>query len=308
VGNGGLILKKVSGLMIFSKKGIKKITKNYSELLGNGSFGVVYKGTLPDNTMVAVRPDHKVSKYYTENGFTDHLEIQTQMIHKNILKLIGCCLEVEIPILVYELAHAVSLEDILCAREKALPLDLRLDIAIGCAQGLRCIHSFPSEIHGDIRTDNILLDDRFTPKITGFVLSNLHVGQLRYIDPMVRHTETFIPKSDVYTFGIVLLGLISRKQSAYYECHNLIIDFREVYEKDKSGRSMFDKDIATEEDIFCLEEIGKLAIDCLKQDIEDRPDMVEVEERLVMLRRDRMLKKIGREVQHMLFSAIHSKQ
>ncbi|KAM0825525.1 hypothetical protein ACQ4PT_069492 [Festuca glaucescens] len=108
---------------------------------------------------------------------------------------------------------------------------------------------------------------------------------------MVKHTEKFIPKSDVYSFGIVLLGLISRKQSAYHECHNLILDFREVYEKDKSGRIMFDKEIATEEDIFCLEEIGKLAMECLKQDIEDRPDMVEVEERLVMLRRDTKLKK-----------------
>lgn len=301
--NGGRILQNVKGLTIFSKEGLKKITKNNSEFLGNGSFGKVYKGTLPDNTMVAVKASIKVNEA-TKQEFAEEVEIHSHMIHKNILKLIGCCLEVDVPMLVYEFAANGSLGDTLHGNKKRkLPLDLRLDIAIGSAEGLRYMHLYTTQAirHGDIKPDNILLDDNLTPKISDFGLSMLLkeeyfakkvVGCMGYIDPVFMKTGLLTQKSDVYSFGAVLLELITGKKNVYDKNHSLIIEFCKVYEKENTGRAMFDKEIVvTGEDIFILEEIGKLAIECLKEDIEDRPDMTEVAERLVMLRRERKLHK-----------------
>ncbi|XP_020169696.1 wall-associated receptor kinase 2-like [Aegilops tauschii subsp. strangulata] len=301
--NGGRILQNVKGLTIFSKEGLKKNTKNNSEFLGNGSFGKVYKGTLPDNTMVAVKASIKVNEA-TKQEFAEEVEIHSHMIHKNILKLIGCCLEVDVPMLVYEFAANGSLGHTLHGNKKQnLPLDLRLEIAIGSAEGLRYMHLYTTQAirHGDIKPDNILLDDNLTPKISDFGLSMLLkeeyfakkvVGCMGYIDPVFMKTGLLTQKSDVYSFGAVLLELITGKENVYDKNHSLIIEFCKVFEKEKTGRAMFDKEIvATGEDIFILEEIGKLAIECLKEDIEDRPDMTEVAERLVMLRRERKLHK-----------------
>ncbi|CAM0958681.1 unnamed protein product [Alopecurus aequalis] len=301
--NGGKLLQNVKGLIIFSKEGLKKITKNNSELLGNGSFGKVYKGTLSDNTMVAVKASIKVNEA-TKQEFAEEVEIHSHMKHKNILKLIGCCLEVDVPMLVYEFAANGSLGDTLHGNQnQKLPLDLRLDIAIGSAEGLRYMHLYTTQAirHGDIKPDNILLDDNLTPKISDFGLSMLLkdeyfakkvVGCMGYIDPVFMKTGLLTQKSDVYSFGAVLLELITGKKNVYDKNHSLIIEFSKVYAKENTGMGMFDKEIVmTEEDIFILEEIGKLAMECLEKDIEDRPDMTEVAERLVMLRRERKLRK-----------------
>jgi serine/threonine protein kinase len=141
-----------------------------------------------------------------------------------------------------------------------------------------------------------------TPKIADFGLSKLLkqeyfakvvVGCMGYIDPIFMKTGLLTQKSDVYSFGAVLLELITGKRNVYDEKLSLIIEYRKVYENEKSGREMFDKDIATEEDIVVLEEMGKLAMDCLKEDIENRPDMTEVAEQLVIIRRNKKLGKLS---------------
>jgi serine/threonine protein kinase len=291
----------VKGLTIFTKEGLKKITRNNSDFLGNGSFGKVYKGILPDDTIVAVKASIIINED-TRKDFTDEVEIQSNMIHKNILRLVGCCLEVEVPMLVYEFAANGSLQDILHQnKNQELPLDLRLDIAIGSAEGLKYMHSSTTQAirHGDVKPDNILLDDKLTPKISDFGLSKLIkegqfaktvVGCMGYIDPVFLKTGLLTQKSDVYSFGAVLLELITGKKNVYDENQSLIIEFCKLYEKGNGGRAMFDKEIANEEDMFVLEEISKLAVECLCEDIEVRPDMTEVAERLVMLRRDKRLK------------------
>ncbi|XBI98337.1 hypothetical protein VPH35_018586 [Triticum aestivum] len=302
--NGGPVLQNVKGLHIFTKSELRKITNSYSEFLLIRSFGRVFKGTLPDNTAVAVMSSVKVTEALKEQ-FIEQIEIQTHMMHVNILKLIGCCLEVDVPMLVYEFAGKGSLQDILHgnSRNQKLPLDLRLDIAIGTAQGLTYMHSYGNQAirHGDVKPDNILLDDKFVPKILDFGLwkllreeyyfSKIVAGDMAYVDPTFLKTGQLTEKSDVYSFGAVLLELITRKRSVYDEYCSLILEFRKVCEKEKSGSAMLDKEIAAEEeDIYCLEGIGKLAIECLKEDVEDRPEMAAVVERLVMLKKDRMLK------------------
>jgi serine/threonine protein kinase len=300
--NGGEMLKNVKGLTIFTKDGLRKITKDNAEFLGNGSFGNVYKGTLPDQTMVAVKASIKVDEA-TKEEFVEEVEIQTQMIHKNILKLVGCCLEVDVPVLVYEFAANGSLQDILHDKKnQVLSLDSRLEIAIGSAEGLKYMHSYATHAmrHGDVKPDNILLDDMLTPKIADFGLSKLLkeeyvakvvVGCMGYIDPAFMKTGLLTQKGDVYSFGAVLLELITGKRNVYDQNCSLIIEYRKVYENERSGRAMFDSEIATEEDIPILEEMGKLAMDCLNADLEDRPDMTEVAEQLVIIRRNKKLGK-----------------
>jgi serine/threonine protein kinase len=296
--NGGEVLKNVKGLTIFTKDGLRKITKDNEEFIGKGSFGNVYKGTLPDKTVVAVKASIKVDEA-TKEEFIEEVEIQTQMIHKNILKLIGCCLEVDVPMLVYEFAANGSLQDILHGKKnQLLSLDSRLNIAIGSAEGLKYMHSNATHSirHGDVKPDNILLDENLTPKISDFGLSKLLkeeytakvvVGCMGYIDPVFMKTGLLTQKSDVYSFGVVLLELITGKRYVYDQTCCLTNEYRKVYENEKSGQAMFDIDIATEENISTLEEMGKVAMDCLKEDIEDRPDMTEVAEQLVMIRRNK---------------------
>ncbi|KAM3404150.1 hypothetical protein ACQJBY_007314 [Aegilops geniculata] len=294
--NGGNILKKVIGLTIFTEKDLNKITKNYSESLGNGFFGKVYKGTLPDEskTVVAVKSFIKVDEERIEE-FTEEVMIQLKMNHPNVLKLMGCCLQLDVPMLVYEFAANGSLRDIVhMNKRQKLSTELRLDIAIGSAKGLSYMHSQDIR-HGDVKPDNILLSEKLIPKISDFGLSKLLklqekiakkvVGCEGYMDPVFRNTGVLTPKSDVYSFGVVLLELISRKQIVYGQSGSLIIEFRHIYETEKSGRSMFDEEIVTEEDILILEEIGKLAMMCLKEHQDGRPDMIEVAEQLVKLKK-----------------------
>ncbi|VAH71524.1 unnamed protein product [Triticum turgidum subsp. durum] len=297
--NGGNILKRVTGLTIFTEKELNKITQNNSECLGNGYFGKVYKGTLPDvnETVVAVKSFIKVDDERIEE-FTEEVMIQLKMNHPNVLKLMGCCLQLDVPMLVYEFAANGSLSDILhINKRQKLSAELRLDIAIRSAKGLSYMHSQDIR-HGDVKPDNILLNDKLIPKISDFGLSKLLnlgekisqkvVGCEGYMDPVFRNTGLLTPKSDVYSFGVVLLELISRKQLVYGQSGSLVIEFRHIYETEQSGRSMFDEEIVTEENIMILEEMGKLAVKCLKEHQDGRPEMAEVAEQLVKLRKNTM--------------------
>jgi serine/threonine protein kinase len=290
--NGGNILKEITEVTIFTEKELTKITKNNSEPLGKGNFGNVYKGTLTDKTVVAVKSYIKVDDARRKE-FAEEMKVQLKMTHDNVLKLRGCCLQLDVPMLVYEFAGKGSLREILHVKDQSLPVDLRLDIAIGSAKGLSYMHSKHIR-HGDVKPDNILLADNFVPKISDFGLSKVLIvteyftqniiGAISYIDPVFRNTGLLTPKSDVYSFGAVLLELISRKPIIYGKTGSLIIEFRHIYETEKSGKSMFDLGIVAEKDILILEAIGKLAIRCLKEHQDDRPDMTEVADQLVNLK------------------------
>ncbi|CAO2142359.1 unnamed protein product [Urochloa humidicola] len=298
--NGSERLKNVKTLLLFTKEELDQITNNNSVRLGKGGFGEVHKGTLEDMTEVAVKTSNEVTKA-TQDEFVREVEIQSRMMHRNILKLLGCCLRVDVPLLVYEYAAKGSLQDILHGKSsdqqrEPLTLRLRLDIAIGSAQGLAYMHSYTENgiQHADVKPGNILLDGGLVPKISDFGLSKVFipgkdytmnvVGCLAYMDPVYKDTGKLTPKSDVYSFGIVLLELISRKPVGNGES-NLVKQFKSVFEQDNTGKVLFDRDIAQEEDILpILDEIAILALKCLKEKVEDRPAMVSVASALVMLK------------------------
>jgi serine/threonine protein kinase len=265
--------------------------------LGKGAFGEVYGGSLGDERQVAVKRSKKVNEAQKEQ-FANEIIVQSRIIHKNIVKLIGCCLEVDVPMLVYEFVSGGTLEDTLHGCKKArLSLDQRLVIAAETSDGLVYMHfKTPTIIlHGDVKPSNILLDDNLIPKISDFGISKLIpldkaqqdgnvIGDIIYMDPVYRETGLLTTKSDVYSFGVVLLELITRKQA---KDGNLVQIFVATYTRE-NAQNLLDKDITEENEIEVLHNIAELAIECLNvNNVDQRPDMTEVAERLQTIRRDK---------------------
>uniref|UniRef100_A0A453QDA9 Protein kinase domain-containing protein n=1 Tax=Aegilops tauschii subsp. strangulata TaxID=200361 RepID=A0A453QDA9_AEGTS len=220
--NGGPMLEKTNNIKIYKEEELRRITKNYSHILGSGAFGVVYMGFLDDKQRIAVKKSKNTDKTQIDQ-FTNEVIIQSRVIHKNIVRLMGCCLEVDVPILVYEFVANGSLEDLLHDKHRVpLTIDQRLAIAAESAEGLAYMHAKTSTNiqHGDVKPANILLDDNFMPKISDFGISRLiargndeHseevIGDNNYMDPVYRETGLLTNKSDVYSFGLVLYELIT---------------------------------------------------------------------------------------------------
>ncbi|KAK1691956.1 hypothetical protein QYE76_008653 [Lolium multiflorum] len=202
--NGGLILENANFLKLYQKKELKPILKSMN-FIGKGGFGQVYKGVLR-NVLVAVKKPINGSVLENEQ-FANEVFIQSQINHKNIVRLIGCCLEVDIPMLVYEF---------------------------------------------------------------------LSKGLL---------TE----KSDVYSFGVVILELISRERATYSNNNSLVRKFVEAHKKEVKSTEYFDKEIAVTRDLEILDCLAEVAVECLGLDVDQRPTMTEVAERLLKLSRSREL-------------------
>lgn len=296
--NGGQLLKSIK-IEIFTKEKLDQITKNYSHIIGRGNFGKVYKGTTSDNVQVAVKRSIAINEDRRKDLFANEITIQSQVSHKNLVQLLGCCLESEVPMLVYEFIPRGSLYDVLhgkdgTGRTHPLPLGARLDIAIYSADGLAYMHSEASHkiLHGDVKTGNILLDDEFVPKVSDFGTcrlmsigkehTNFVIGDSSYIDPVYMKTGLLTEKSDVYSFGIVLLELITGKMARYDKNNSLPLNYIKAF-KDGTTKQMLDTDIAsTDEDINCLEMVGRVAVKCLEVDVNDRPTMAQVMQELKM--------------------------
>ncbi|XP_048534013.1 serine/threonine-protein kinase PBL36-like [Triticum urartu] len=301
--NGQVVLERVNtnyNLRSFTQKEIEDITGGYSTVLGEGGFGKVYKGKLDGLRPVAVKRYKNGTK---KEEFAKEVIVHSQINHKNVVRLFGCCTEENALTIVMEFACNGNLYNILhCSRSDAngfvpFPLDKRLDIAIESAEVLSCMHSMYSPVlHGDIKPANILLDENFRPKISDFGISRFlsadetqhtrHViGCIGYMDPLFCQSGILTSKSDVYSFGVVLLEIITRKKAVD---RNVILaqSFVESLRKGKKVRLMFDEEIANDKkNIKFLEDVAKLVAECLKMEAKMRPEMVEVADRLRTIRK-----------------------
>uniref|UniRef100_A0A453MRV5 Protein kinase domain-containing protein n=1 Tax=Aegilops tauschii subsp. strangulata TaxID=200361 RepID=A0A453MRV5_AEGTS len=301
--NGHVVLERVDNnynLRSFTQKEIEDITGGYGIVLGEGGFGKVYKGKLDNHRPVAV----KIYKNGTKKEeFAKEVIVHSQINHKNVVRLFGCCTDVNALTIVMEFVCNGNLYNILhCCSSNAngsipFPLDKRLDIAIESAEALSCMHSMYSPVlHGDIKPANILLDENLRPKISDFGIARLiaadetqhtrHViGCIGYMDPLFCQSGILTPKSDVYSFGVVLLEIITRKKAVD---GNIILaqTFAEAWRKGKKMRQMFDVEIANDKkNMKFLEGVAKLAVECLKMEAKVRPEMVEVADRLRTIRK-----------------------
>ncbi|KAJ4809388.1 Wall-associated kinase family protein [Rhynchospora pubera] len=296
-------------LRVFATKQIKIATNNFDEnhIIGVGGHGKVYKGLLENNMAVAIKKSKEIDEVQ-RGEFVNEIILLSHINHKNIVRLIGCCLEVQIPMLVYEYVPNGTLFDLLHGKSKnrnrPISLGTRLRIAVESAEALDYLHSSiaHSILHGDVKSANILLDDEYHAKVSDFGASNLLPvddaqivelvqGTRGYLDPECLCTQIITKKSDVYSFGVVILELITRKKAIYVdnetgEKQHLASCFISRVSKNKI-HDMWDVEIVTNDEKvnLVLQEISELAVQCLSVRGEDRPTMKQVVEELQKLLR-----------------------
>uniref|UniRef100_A0ACD6A1V4 Uncharacterized protein n=1 Tax=Avena sativa TaxID=4498 RepID=A0ACD6A1V4_AVESA len=315
--NGGLMLydemmsRQVDTVRILTENEIRIATDNYNEdqVLGCGGHGMVYKGTLDDNREVAIKKS-KVINDDCRDEFVNEIIILSQINHRNIVRLLGCCLDIDVPMLVYEFVSNGTLYEFLHGGADhmmlPIPLDLRLKIATQSAEALAYLHSSTSRtiLHGDVKSANILLDDQRNAKVADFGASALKSmdesdfimlvqGTLGYLDPESFISHLLTDKSDVYSFGVVLLELMTRKRALYAddsseEKRSLAHSFLLMFHKNKHQRMLDSEIVDDAAAMLVIEKLTVLAVHCLSARGDDRPTMKEVAERLRVLWRHQM--------------------
>ncbi|XP_073139361.1 wall-associated receptor kinase 2-like [Henckelia pumila] len=310
--NGGFLLKQqissregsVDSSKIFTAEDLEKATNNYAEdrILGKGGYGTVYKGVLPDSRVVAIKKSRLMDESQTEQ-FINEVVILTQVNHRNVVKLLGCCLESEVPLLVYEYVSNGTLYDHIHYNRGTtwLSWDNRLRIASETADALSYLHSAAAipVIHRDVKSANILLDENYTTKISDFGASRvvaldqtevttLVQGTLGYLDPEYFHTSQLTEKSDVYSFGVVMAELLTGKKpidmDRSQEERNLTTHFIMAIKENRLFQ-VLDPRVIREGSLEQLQAVADLIKRCLNLNGEDRPTMKEVARELEGLRK-----------------------
>ncbi|KAL3738786.1 hypothetical protein ACJRO7_020199 [Eucalyptus globulus] len=301
--NGGLLLQQqlherdrtTKTVKIFSAQELEKATDNYdkSRIVGQGGYGTVYKGLLPNNMVVAIKKSKLVDQSQIEQ-FINEVIVLSQINNRNVVKLLGCCLETDVPLLVYEFVDNGTLFDHVHNPNKSSKLswEMRLRIASETAGVLSYLHSTASTpiIHRDVKSSNILLDANYTARVSDFgasrlvpldqtQLSTMVQGTLGYLDPEYFHTSQLTEKSDVYSFGVVLVELLTGKKALSFdrpeEERSLAKYFLSSLKNDKLFQ-IVEEVIANEENNEQVREVANLAKRCLKIKGEERPTMKEV--------------------------------
>ncbi|XVF40531.1 hypothetical protein PTKIN_Ptkin01aG0120900 [Pterospermum kingtungense] len=222
------LLRKVNH---FSYNQLRKATGDFhsSNKIGRGGFGTVYKGVLKDGTEVAVKPLAAQSKQGVSEFLTE-INTISNVKHPNLVELIGCCVQGTNRILAYEYVENKSLDKVLLDQRSTdikLYWSKRSAICMGIARGLAFLHEelVPHIVHRDIKSSNILLDEDFNPKIGDFGLAKLFPDNITHISTRIAGTTGYLApeyalggqltkKADVYSFGVLVLEIISGRSSS----------------------------------------------------------------------------------------------
>ena len=289
-------LKSLIPLKHYSYAQVKRITKSFAEVVGRGGFGIVYRGTLPDGRMVAV----KVLKDSKGNGedFTNEVASMSQTSHHNIVSLLGFCSERSKRAIIYEFLGNGSLDKFIAGN--TLDWTALYQIALGVARGLEYLHHGCKTriVHFDIKPQNVLLDENFCPKVSDFGLAKLCEkkesalslldtrGTVGYIAPEMisRVYGSVSHKSDVYSYGMLVLEMIGarNKEKAHQDSasNTSSIYFPEwIYRDIELGKSrrLIEDEISNEEHELA-KKMALVGLWCIQSSPLDRPPMNRVVE------------------------------
>lgn len=287
----------------FTFSELKNATRNFrpDSLLGEGGFGYVFKGWIDEQSLSAARPGSGIViavKKLKPEGFQGHKEWLTevnylgQLHHPNLVKLIGYCLEGENRLLVYEFMPKGSLENHLFRRgAQPLPWEIRIKVAVGAARGLSFLHD-AQVIYRDFKASNILLDSEFNSKLSDFGLAKdgptgdrTHVstqvmGTHGYAAPEYVATGRLSARSDVYSYGVVLLEVLSGRRAvdkSKIGMEQNLVDWAKPYLGDK--RKVFrimDSKLEGQYPQKGAFLAASLALQCISNEAKSRPLMSEV--------------------------------
>ncbi|CAO2817158.1 unnamed protein product [Amaranthus hypochondriacus] len=295
-----------SNLKRFSYNDLSAATRNFrpDSVLGEGGFGCVYKGWIDEQTYEPTKPPSGMViavKRLNHEGFQGHNEWLTeinylgQLRHRNLVNLIGYCLEDEHRLLVYEFMPCGSLENHLFKKSsyvEPLSWDLRMNIVLGAAKGLAFLHSPKIKvIYRDFKPSNILLDSDFEAKLSDFGLakdgpcddqgyvSTRVMGTPGYAAPEYIATGHLTPKNDIYSFGVVLLEVMTGKRvlDSNQACTERdLVQWAMPYLRKEKTRQIMDTRIQGKYSSNSAKVLGNLVIQCLSIDPRFRPNMTEV--------------------------------
>ncbi|CAA7045767.1 unnamed protein product [Microthlaspi erraticum] len=291
--SSGLVLGIYQGT--FGYEELARATNGFSEanLLGQGGFGYVFKGTLRNGQEIAVK-QLKAGSAQGEREFQAEVGIISRVYHRHLVALVGYCVARAQRLLVYEFVPNNNLEFHLHGKGRPpMEWSLRLKIAVGCAKGLSYLHENcnPKIIHRDIKAANILIDFNGEAKVADFGLAkivpdaNTHVstrvmGTFGYLAPEYAGSGKLTEKSDVYSFGVVLLELITGRRP--YEASNddNLVDWARPLLDQASEKGDFE--VVTDTKLsneYNREEMGRMvacAAACVRHTARHRPSMDQV--------------------------------
>ncbi|XP_040375570.1 uncharacterized protein LOC112166064 [Rosa chinensis] len=282
-------------LEYFDLKSILVATDNFSTAnkLGEGGFGSVYKGLLANGEEIAVKRLSKNSGQGLEQ-FKAEVKLIAKLQHRNLVRILGCCINAEEKMLIYEYLPNKSLDFFIFGRSRSLSIDWkdRFDIINGIARGVLYLHqdSRLKIIHRDIKASNVLLDSTMNPKISDFGLAkmigedqiqantNRVIGTYGYMSPEYAMEGRYSTKSDVFSFGVLLLEIISGKRNTNYNLEspspNLIGQIWDMW-REGQALGIVDPSLSS----YPAHEVSRcihIGLLCVQESTTDRPTMSEV--------------------------------
>ncbi|XP_043695340.1 receptor protein kinase TMK1-like [Telopea speciosissima] len=287
-----------TGNMVISIQVLRNVTNNFSQenILGRGGFGTVYKGELHDGTKIAVK--RMDSGIMTEKGLTEfksEIAVLTKVRHRHLVALLGYCLDGNERLLVYEYMPQGTLSRYLFNWKEeglmSLEWTKRLSIALDVARGVEYLHGLAHQsfIHRDLKPSNILLGDDMRAKVADFGLVRLApegkasvetrlAGTFGYLAPEYAVTGRVTTKADVFSFGVVLMELITGRKalddSRPDDSMHLVTWFRRMHINKDTFRNSIDPTInPNEETLASISTVAELSGHCTAREPHQRPDM-----------------------------------
>ncbi|RDY04659.1 putative LRR receptor-like serine/threonine-protein kinase, partial [Mucuna pruriens] len=279
----------------FTFSEIENSTNNFEKKIGSGGFGIVYYGKLKDGKEIAVKVLTSNS-YQGRREFSNEVTLLSRIHHRNLVQLLGYCREEGNSMLIYEFMHNGTLKEHLygpLTHGRSIDWMKRLEIAEDAAKGIEYLHTgcVPAVIHRDLKSSNILLDMHMKAKVSDFGLSKLAVdgashvssivrGTVGYLDPEYYISQQLTDKSDIYSFGVILLELISGQEAISNDsfganCRN-IVQWAKLHIESGDIQGIIDPVLQNKYDLQSMWKIAEKALMCVQPHGHMRPSISEV--------------------------------